>query len=140
MGQKFAAFDAQGNITTYYDSTDSPVPDGVTSVIKITDAQWQACISKPGFTVQGGALVAPTPLTPTQMAAQQAAAAWTTYQATAKSALKASDAAILRCYENAVVVPTAWATYRKALRAIVGAPSGDATQPLPAKPAYPPGT
>ncbi len=66
--------------------------------------------------------------------------AWPIYQASAQAALTESDKTILRCYENAVAVPAAWATYRKALRAIVGAASGDPAQPLPTKPAYPAGT
>lgn len=139
MSQKFAAFDAQGNITAFYDNIDSPVPIGV-NAIQITDAQWQTCISTPGFTVKSGALVAPSPPTATQIAAQKAAAAWLSYQATAKAALDESDIAILRCYENAVAVPGAWTTYRKALRAIVGTTLGDPTQPLPPRPVYPSGT
>ncbi|WP_432734702.1 hypothetical protein [Ralstonia solanacearum] len=67
-------------------------------------------------------------------------AAWQTYQARAQAALSESDMTILRCYENAVVVPAAWATYRKALRTIVSTASGDATQPFPTMPAYPAGT
>ncbi|MBU9246360.1 DUF4376 domain-containing protein [Burkholderia multivorans] len=58
MGQKLAAYDAQGNITAYYDTADSPPPAGV-SVIEITDEQWQMCLSAPGYTVEDGALVAP---------------------------------------------------------------------------------
>ncbi|KVC87936.1 phage tail protein [Burkholderia ubonensis] len=44
MGQKYAAFDAQGNITAFYDSIDSPVPQGVT-VIDISDEQWRDLIN-----------------------------------------------------------------------------------------------
>lgn len=79
-------------------------------------------------------------LTPNQIAAQQAAVAWSAYQAIAKAALDASDITILRCYEHAVATPAAWSTYRGALRAIISAASGDPTQPLPTKPAYPAGT
>ncbi|APD38433.1 hypothetical protein [Burkholderia pseudomallei] len=140
MGQKFAAFDAQGNISAHYDDVDSPVPAGVSNVIKISDAQWLACISTPGYMVKSGALVAPVPPTTAQIAAQQTAAAWSAYQASAKTALDVSDITILRCAEEAVAVPAAWITYRKALRAIVGAEAGDPTQPLPTKPAYPSGT
>lgn len=140
MGQKIAAYDAQGNIVAFYDSEDSPVPAGVTNTLAITDAQWQACMSTPGYTVKNGVLVAPIPPTAAQVAAQQTASAWSVYQAQAKTALDASDLTILRCYENGVAVPAAWATYRKALRAIVSTASGDATQPLPTKPAYPSGT
>lgn len=139
MGQKYAAYDAIGSITAYYDSIDSPVPAGV-NVIQITGAQWKTCISSQGWTVSSGTLVAPAPLTTAQLAAQQAAAAWSTYQATAQAALGKSDVTILRCAENAVAVPATWAAYRKALRAIVSESSGDPTQPLPIKPAYPSGT
>ncbi|MFL9907360.1 hypothetical protein [Paraburkholderia sp. RL17-337-BIB-A] len=72
MGQKFAAYNAQGAIMAFYDSVDSPVPEGVTA-IEITDAQWQTCIATSGYTVVNGALVAPTPPAPptaAQIAAQ----------------------------------------------------------------------
>jgi hypothetical protein len=140
MSQKFAAFDTQGNISAFYDDVDSPVPAAVSNVLKITDAQWQTCISTPGYTVKSGALVAPASPTTAQIAAQQAAAAWSAYQAGAKAALDASDVTILRCYEHAVATPAAWSTYRGALRAIISAASGDPTQPLPTRPAYPAGT
>lgn len=65
---------------------------------------------------------------------------WTGYQAQAQAALAESDKTILRCYENAVAVPAAWTTYRNALRAIISATSGDPTQLLPVRPAYPSGT
>lgn len=140
MSQKFAAYNTAGAVTAYYDSVDSPVPAGVTSVLEITDAQWQACISNPGWTVVNGALVAPVQPTAAQIAATAAALAWINYQVIAKAALDESDITVLRCYENAVATPPAWGAYRKALRAIIGATSGDPTQPLPTKPAYPSGT
>jgi hypothetical protein len=66
---------------------------------------------------------------------------WTDYKNQAAAALAESDKTVLRCGENQVDVPAAWATYRKALRAIVGATVvGDPTQPLPVKPAYPANT
>jgi hypothetical protein len=59
MGQKFAAYNAQGVITAFYDSADSPVPSGVTA-IPITLPQWLACLAAGnGYTVVNGALVAP---------------------------------------------------------------------------------
>lgn len=73
MGQKYAAYNAQGAITAYYDSVDSPVPSGV-NAIEITDAQWQTCISTSGYTVQNGQLVAPTPPTAAQQLANAQAA------------------------------------------------------------------
>ncbi|MBR7998257.1 hypothetical protein [Burkholderia vietnamiensis] len=79
-------------------------------------------------------------LTADQIAGQQAAEDWLAYQASAKLALDQSDVTILRCYENAVPVPPAWTAYRKALRAIIIASSGDATQPMPDRPVYPTGT
>ena len=57
----------------------------------------------------------------------------------AQAALDDSDITILRCAENAVAVPAAWATYRKALRAIVNGTDTSSTA-LPDKPAYPTGT
>lgn len=69
-----------------------------------------------------------------------AAPSWSDRQQQAKVALSDSDLTMLRCFENGVTVPAEWATYRKALRAILGASSGDATKPLPARPTYPQGT
>ena len=70
MGQKYAAYDANGNIIAYYDSIDSPVPAGITAVIEISCSQWQSCIDNPGWTVQNGELIAPAPPTAAQVAAQ----------------------------------------------------------------------
>ena len=58
MGQKLAAYNVTGNIIGFYDSDDSPAPASVT-VLKITDDQWQECLSTPGWTVANGKLVAP---------------------------------------------------------------------------------
>ena len=85
-------------------------------------------------------VAAPTAAWIAAQAAAATAATWTAYQATAQAALTESDKTILRCGENAVVVPAAWATYRKTLRAIIAATSGDPTAPLPTRPAYPAGT
>ena len=79
-------------------------------------------------------------LTAEQIATEKAENAWALLQGQAKAALDQADITILRCYENNVAVPAGWATYRKDLRAIISARTGDATQPLPEKPAYPVGT
>lgn len=73
MGQKFAAYGAQGAITGFYDSEDSPVPTG-TNAIEISDAQWQACFASPGYIVVNGVLVSPAPPTAAQLLAQAQAA------------------------------------------------------------------
>lgn len=69
MGQKYAAYDAQGAITGFYDSIDSPVPSGV-ETIEITDEQWQTCLSQPGWTVTDDALTAPAVPTAAELLAQ----------------------------------------------------------------------
>lgn len=69
MGQKQAAYDSTGNITAFYDSVDSPAPLSA-KVLNITDAQWQACLSKQGCTVVNGALTPPPALTAAQLLAQ----------------------------------------------------------------------
>ncbi|CAJ0809235.1 hypothetical protein [Ralstonia flaminis] len=70
MNQKFAAHDSQGHITAYYDSIDSPVPEGVTNIIEITHDEWQACLNQPGYAVTNGTLVAPLPPTEAQLLKQ----------------------------------------------------------------------
>ncbi|MDN7998037.1 hypothetical protein QZN00_12855 [Burkholderia multivorans] len=59
MGQKLAAYDAQGNITAFYDTVDSPAPAGA-NVIEISYAEWLACLSTPGYTVQNDQLIPPS--------------------------------------------------------------------------------
>ena len=62
MGQKQAAYDSNGTIISFYDTNDSPAPQGAV-VIDITDDEWLFCISNQGAKiVKGGALVdAPPP-------------------------------------------------------------------------------
>ncbi len=57
----------------------------------------------------------------------------------AQAALDRSDTTIVRCASASVAVPTAWQTYRSALRAIVNGSDTTSTQ-LPTTPAYPSGT
>jgi hypothetical protein len=66
--------------------------------------------------------------------------AWGTYQKNAKFALDASDMAALRCLKAGAAFPAEWQTYVAALRAIIAAASGDASTPLPTRPAYPANT
>jgi len=53
------------------------------------------------------------------------------------AALHESDRTILRCMENNVTVPTEWAEYRAALRAIR---TGQSLEELPERPPFPSGT
>lgn len=75
MGQKFAAYSAQGAITAFYDSVDSPVPDGVVNVMELTDEQWRTCINEQGkWYAPGGVLTTmPAPTSAQQLASAQAA-------------------------------------------------------------------
>lgn len=59
MGQKFAAWDAEGGRLVFYDSDDSPVPDGVTA-IEVSDSQWMTCLKTPGYVIANGVLVPPS--------------------------------------------------------------------------------
>jgi hypothetical protein len=100
-----------------------------------------------GYTAESGEIVFDDIATDDQLkaafpqyAGHEAAIEWPAYQARAMTALNESDTTVLRCYESGVPVPPGWSAYRKSLRAIVGATSGDATQALPTKPAYPAGT
>ena len=69
----------------------------------------------------------------------EAARALATLKIQAQAALDKSDVTMIRCIENGVAVPSAWTTYRHALRALVN--GGDTTSTaLPAIPAYPAGT
>jgi len=69
-----------------------------------------------------------------------AAELWAAHQAQAQAALDASDMVALRCFKAGVAFPAEWLTYVNAMRAVVRAPTGDPTQPLPTRPAYPAGT
>lgn len=69
MGQKIAAYNANGAIIGFYDDKDSPAPNPLPTGIKllnITDAQWQTCLSNQGWTIANGTLVAPVPPTAAQ--------------------------------------------------------------------------
>lgn len=75
-----------------------------------------------------------------EQVASAAASAWRAYQEIARAMLDQSDRTVLRCVEAGIAIPPAWAEYRKSLRVIVSAESGDASQALPVRPDYPAGT
>ncbi|MET3232057.1 UNVERIFIED_ORG: hypothetical protein ABIC54_004260 [Burkholderia sp. 1263] len=128
MGQKFAAYDAQGAITGFYDSVDSPVPDAVTAV-EITAELWQELINGQG---QGRRLALDTdgmpalfdPLPPTR--AQQA----DMMRARRDGALAATDWLVARHQDEKLIGDgttltaeqfTALLRYRQALRDLADA-------------------
>lgn len=73
---------------------------------------------------------------------------WASYQNIAKMLLENTDVTMTRIHEGIILGTTfsgaadviAWAQYRKSLRTIVDASSGDTTLPYPTKPPYPVGT
>lgn len=75
-----------------------------------------------------------------QLQAPTTAQLWSAYQSQAKLELIASDAVATRCVKAGVAYPSNWLSRDVALRAIIAATSGDPTQPLPSRPAYPAGT
>ena len=86
MGQKLAAYTATGVITAFYDTSDSPPPADATT-LEISDAEWQACLSAPGYTVSGGALATPAPPTAEQLLGQAQAAQTAAIQAACSTAI-----------------------------------------------------
>ncbi|SAK98587.1 hypothetical protein AWB80_07555 [Caballeronia pedi] len=69
MGQKQAAFNESGAIFAFYDTMDSPAPEGV-AVIDLTDAEWQFCSDNQGSKiVSNGVLADAPPVDPTLMLA-----------------------------------------------------------------------
>ncbi|RQQ37061.1 DUF4376 domain-containing protein [Burkholderia stagnalis] len=73
MGKKFAAFDARGSITAFYDSVDSPVQIGA-NVIAITDDEWLMCINQRGqwYVLNGALAQVPPPSAAELLAAAKA--------------------------------------------------------------------
>lgn len=70
-------------------------------------------------------------------AAQNLSAAWVRYQSGVQLLLDKSDITYARAQEDGKTWPQTWKDYRTALRAIISAETGDPTQPLPTRPAYP---
>jgi hypothetical protein len=94
------------------------------------------------YVVAAGEVLFPAQATETELDAafpgRAAAVLAASLGPSARGALTASDLTVLRCVENGITVPAAWATYRKALRAIVDNPASATV--LPTAPAYPSGT
>ena len=132
----FITFDSQGmscGCGQYSNDEDAPdpLPQGDVECTAEDFGNWRECALQDGKVVPASTL---------QIQARAAATASAAQQSAAYAALAESDKTVLRCYEGAVPVPEAWVNYRKALRAIVSAASGDASQALPEKPPYPAGT
>lgn len=87
MGQKYATVDLVGNITAFYDSVDSPIPAGVTGTVEISDEDWQTAINTPGCRIEAGALLVPTPPTPSELLVAAQAAQSTKIQAACSAAI-----------------------------------------------------
>jgi hypothetical protein len=129
----FIVYDSTGKIlrTGYCQDgcETSQAQSGETAMVGTANASTQM--------VQNGAVI---DIPETILAQNNAPVLWKAYQLTARVALTNSDKTILRCMENNVAVPAEWATYRKALRSIISATTGDPTQALPTMPEYPSGT
>ncbi|WP_248767760.1 hypothetical protein [Pseudomonas sp. MWU12-2345] len=67
MGQKYAVYAADGAISAFYDSLDSPPPSGIGNLLEISDADWQLCIATQGYRVVNDQLVAPVAPTPADL-------------------------------------------------------------------------
>ena len=81
MGQKYASYNSLGIVNGFYDSIDSPVPPGVTT-IPITDTEWQAALSSPyqPVTVVNGVLTIPSGPTLAQAKTSQIALLQSAFQ------------------------------------------------------------
>ncbi len=120
MGQKYAAYDSQGAIVAFYDSEDSPAPEGA-QTIAISDDEWQACLSSPLYKVVAGALVAPS----AALLAAQAAALKAAEMSVTRDSLMAQAAQRIAPLQDAVDLAVAtdaeiaslkaWKEYRVAL-------------------------
>jgi nitrogen fixation protein len=129
MGQKYAAYNTSGAITGFYDSEDSPAPTGIT-MLAITDAQWQACIATPGYTVADDALTPPLPPT----AAQIQAALATQWRAVRNQLLALADNAVATL-DDAGTSSASVRAWRTALRGLPDQTGFPATVNWPVFPA-----
>lgn len=119
--------DKSGNVFAFDDDVSATETDGVWSF----------------RTATGAPLALPADLTPcpnNQPPGPTMAQLWTDYQRAARAALDQTDMVALRCWKAGVTFPADWQTYTQALRAVVGAATGDPTKPLPTAPSFPAGT
>lgn len=79
MGQKQAALDADGHVVAFYDTDDSPAPEGI-STIDVTDTQWAEMLAAQAtgnrLAIDDSGEISfrpPLPATPEQIATQNAA-------------------------------------------------------------------
>lgn len=81
MSQKQAAYDNTGAIVAFYDTTDSPAPEG-TTVLDIADEEWQFLIANQGTKyVKDGALADVPPRPADEVKAEQQDMQWTAIKA-----------------------------------------------------------
>ncbi len=123
MNQKFAAYDSQGHISAYYDSIDSPVPEGMTNIIEITQDEWLACINQPGYTVLDGVLVAPLPPTVEALLGQAKV------QQAAKASIACAAALITGFASSALGIPHTYPSQDDDQRNLQSAVSASAVAP-----------
>lgn len=136
MNYENPTYDAAGNIVC----TLNGYPFQITQ--NETPDQWADIQAQ----IVRGLVIAPyvAPTAPTMTPEQ----AWTIYKAQALAALTRSDNTMARVAEavalgrNTYSSPDviAYVNWRRALRALVGASTGDTSLPLPAEPPYPAGT
>lgn len=66
--------------------------------------------------------------------------AWNVYKLGAYQRLRLSDSVAWRCFKAGQAFPQDWMTFTEALRTIVRASTGDASQPYPTQPDFPSNT
>ncbi|SAL03099.1 hypothetical protein AWB77_06706 [Caballeronia fortuita] len=88
MRQKQAAYDSSGAIFAFYDTIDSPAPEGV-DTIDISEAEWQAAIESQRYTVVNGVLTPPAAPTAAELLAAAQSAKVAELSAACKAAIYA---------------------------------------------------
>jgi hypothetical protein len=142
MGQKLAAYDAQGAIVAFHDTIDSPAPEGA-AVVSITHQQWLTLLEGQAKGKRMAVDAAGTPVLldpPPPTRAEQA----DMKRAQRDAALKSTDWLVARHQDEKLIGDgttltadqfTALLKYRQALRDIADAP-GWPNIDLPASPVF----